>query len=104
MEQADRVVSKTIAERHVGSNPTGDTISKGEIMMSAELYRVDYTVSRDFEGVVRSSFLYAASATSAVDWIRRDWSRKHNRDISMVKVQAVPPMIGKIVATTWAQP
>lgn len=71
--------------------------------MNAQLYRVDYTVYRDFEDIVRSSYVFAATATSAVDWIKRYWRHVNDREIDLQKVQLVTPMVGKIIATTWTQ-
>lgn len=71
--------------------------------MNAQLYRVDYTVYNDFEDIVRSSYVFAANATSAVDWVKRYWRHTNDREIDLQKVQVITPMVGKIIATTWAQ-
>lgn len=71
--------------------------------MNAKLYRVDYTVYNDFEDIVRSSYVFAATATSAVDWVKRYWRHTNDREIDLQKVQVITPMVGKIIATTWTQ-
>lgn len=69
--------------------------------MGAQLYCVTYTVDADFEDISRSTYVYAATATSADQWVRRYWKRKHRRNVTVAKVALVTPMVGKIIATTW---
>ncbi len=52
---------------------------------------------------VRSSYVFAANATTAVDWVKRYWRHTNDREIDLQKVQVITPMVGKIIATTWAQ-
>lgn len=71
--------------------------------MNLQLYRVNYTVDADLEqDVVRSSCVYAQSATAAQNWIKRFWKKKHHRSISVLKTEVIIPMSGKIIATIWA--
>lgn len=71
--------------------------------MDAQLYCVTYTVEADFEDIVRSTYVYAANASSADGWIRRYWKNKFHRMVNVLTVTAVVPMVGKIVATTWGR-